>query len=228
MSQSNEQALRPAINPEGNFMSQEKNDGIIRPTLHHFGIITGNLDEMVDWYNKVLGTTTILESSTSMGVDQNQAPVGAWLTNDRANHRIALMSLPGVSEDRDKNAHIRMQHVAFEYETINDLLNSYARMKGIGITPIASVDHGATTSFYYKDPDGNMIELQVDNFGDWDKSREYMGNSQEMMKNPLGVQVDPDLMIEAANGGASHDDLHRRALAGEFTPAQPVDPTSML
>lgn len=163
-----------------------------------------------------------------MGVDQNQALTGVWLTNDRANHRIALMSLPGVSEDRDKNAHTRMQHVAFEYETIDDLLNSYSRMKGIGIMPIASVDHGATTSFYYKDPDGNMIELQVDNFGDWDKSREYMGNSQEMMKNPLGVQVDPDLMIVAANGGASHDDLHRRALAGEFSPSQPVDPTSML
>jgi len=30
-----------------------------------------------------------------------------------------------------------------------------------------ALDHGMTISLYYLDPDGNLLELQVDSFGDW-------------------------------------------------------------
>ena len=43
-------------------------------------------------------------------------------------------------------------------------LYTYARLKGDGIEPYWCINHGPTTSLYYKDPDGNQIELQVDNF----------------------------------------------------------------
>ena len=43
-------------------------------------------------------------------------------------------------------------------------MSSYARLKGLGIEPDACVNHGVTTSLYYADPDGNQVELQVDNF----------------------------------------------------------------
>ena len=29
----------------------------VRPTLHHFGLTTANLEAMLDWYCKVLGMT---------------------------------------------------------------------------------------------------------------------------------------------------------------------------
>jgi len=64
--------------------------------------------------------------------------------------------------------------VAFEYATIDDLLNSYTRIKELGIEPVLTTDHGVSIAFYYKDPDGNTIELFVDNFGNWDRSREYL------------------------------------------------------
>ena len=49
-----------------------------------------------------------------------------------------------------------------------------------------------TLSYYYADPDGNNVELQVDCFGDWEKSKEWMQTSDEFKANPIGVFVDPD------------------------------------
>jgi catechol 2,3-dioxygenase len=43
---------------------------------------------------------------------------------------------------------------------------SNTQLKGLGIEPVLSTDHGATTLFYYEDPDRNSVELTVDNFGD--------------------------------------------------------------
>jgi catechol 2,3-dioxygenase len=73
-----------------------------------------------------------------------------------------------------------------------------------------------TTSFYYTDPDGNSVELQHDNFGDWEKSREWMRSSPQMVANPIGVPVDPEKMIEARKAGASVEEIHERAYAGEW------------
>jgi catechol-2,3-dioxygenase len=46
-------------------------------------------------------------------------------------------------------------------------------LKGAGITPFVSVNHGLTTSFYYRDPDGNGVELQIDNLepSQWKSSK---------------------------------------------------------
>jgi catechol 2,3-dioxygenase-like lactoylglutathione lyase family enzyme len=42
-------------------MSQSS--ALIGPTLHHFGLTTAHLEEMLDWYAKVLGMITNFQSS---------------------------------------------------------------------------------------------------------------------------------------------------------------------
>ena len=41
---------------------------------------------------------------------------------------------------------------------MDDLLDTYVRLKADGIVPHACLDHGMTMSFYYVDPDGNSVE----------------------------------------------------------------------
>jgi catechol 2,3-dioxygenase len=183
------------------------------PTLHHVNLKTTRLQEMIDWYGKVVGSKPTF-----------QFPGGAWLTNDGANHRIALLTSSKISDDPDKLIHTGMHHVAFEYDTHEDLLDTYSRLSAIGILPHMSLDHGMTMSFYYVDPDGNSVELQYDNFGDWRQSTEWMRSSPEFARNPIGVPVDPARMVVALKAGASREDLHRRAFAGEFVPSTPPDP----
>ncbi|MBA2288120.1 MAG: VOC family protein [Ktedonobacteraceae bacterium] len=184
----------------------------IRPTLHHINLKTKRLQEMIAWYGTVVGMKP-----------NYHFPGGAWLTNDEANHRLALLVSPQLSEDPDKLMHTGLHHSAFEYATFDDLLNTYTRLKGLGIEPHACLDHGMTTSFYYEDPDGNSVELQVDNFGNWQESSEWMCTSPQFASNPIGMPIDPDQIVAAHQAGASFAEIHRRAYAGEFKPSGPLD-----
>jgi catechol 2,3-dioxygenase len=184
-----------------------------QPIFHHVNLKTRRIQEMIDWYGKVIGSKPTF-----------QFPGGAWLTNDEANHRIALLTSSKMSDDPDKLVHTGMHHIAFEYGSCDDLLENYARLREQGVVPHMSLDHGMTMSFYYVDPDGNSVELQYDNFGDWTKSSEWMRTSPEFARNPIGMFVDPGQMLEARSAGVSPEELHRRAYAGEFPPKEPVDP----
>lgn len=185
---------------------------IHRPAFHHVNLKTIRLQEMVDWYSKVVG----MEVS-------HQYPGGAWLTNDAANHRVALLSSPHMVDDPDKVKHTGIHHTAFEYENLGQLLDTYARLRGEGILPHGCLDHGMTMSFYYLDPDGNSVELQADNFGDWAKSRQFMLSDPQFAENPIGVPLDPAKLYAAYQAGASGDDLHKRAYAGEFDATDTFD-----
>ena len=78
-----------------------------------------------------------------------------------------------------------------------------------------------TFSYYYRDPDGNHVELQIDNFGDWAKSSAFMREGPEFHEDPIGKFVDPDRVAEAYAGGRRFDQIHARAMNGEFAPDTP-------
>ena len=162
---------------------------------------------MIDWYSALVGAEVLF------GYD-----LGAWLSNDQANHRIALLAFPGFADDPEKETRIGLHHTAFEYASFDDLNASYLRLKAQGIVPDFCLDHGMTFSYYYRDPDGNHVELQVDTFGDWSKSSAWMRDSLEFQSDPLGKFVDPDRVASAFVEGSSFDEIHAKAMAGELAP----------
>lgn len=182
------------------------------PSLHHVNLKTARLQEMIDWYGQVIGSTP-----------NYQWEGGAFLTNDDANHRIALLSLPAFCDDEQKAIHSGMHHSAFEYETLDDLLATYLRLKGVGILPGGCLDHGLTTSFYYHDPDGNSIELQVDNYGDWEASTEFIKTDPRFLEDPIGKPLDPEALVAARREGLSPAEVHERGYRGEYLPSTPPD-----
>src|SRR3546814_15517823 len=64
----------------------------------------------------------------------------------------------------------------------------------------------STTSLYYRDLDGNQIETQVDNFDTPEKLTAFF-KSEAFQENPLGVQFDPDLLVERYRAGISEEEL---------------------
>ncbi|TPG38360.1 extradiol dioxygenase [Roseomonas nepalensis] len=181
---------------------------IIRPALHHVTLKTTRLDEMIAWYGVVIGARVNFRDA-----------MNAWMTNDAANHRIALLSAPGLGDDERKSFHNGMHHSAFEYESFADLMLSYDRMSRAGIEPAFCLEHGLTISLYYRDPEGNFVELQSDNFGDWDKSSEWMRTSPVFRENPIGVFFDPRRVFEAHAAGADFAALQAAIRAGDYAPS---------
>jgi catechol-2,3-dioxygenase len=188
-------------------------DVLIKPNFHHVSLKTTRLQEMIDFYRELVGAEVIFQDA-----------VGAWLSNDGANHRIALLAFPNLVDDPNKETRTGLHHCAFEYGSFDDLNASYRRLKEAGITPAVCLDHGMTFSYYYADPDGNNVELQVDCFADWAKSREWMHSSEEFKANPIGQFVDPELVAADHAAGSSFEAIHAKATAGEYAPAQgPVE-----
>lgn len=200
----------------------------LRPTLHHYGITTANLKTMSEWYTTVLGMSVVFETTNPLGKNSAINASAAWVTNDHANHRIGLIAIPQLTNDAQRSSHVRLQHIAYEYDSLDQLLETYMRLKETGIRPLLSADHGATTSMYYADPDGNSVELFVDNFGDWEKSGNFMRTSPEFATMPMGTYIDPEKIVAARAAGAKAEEIHRRAYAGELRPDQPVDPRVLM
>ena len=181
---------------------------VVRPVFHHTTFATLKLDEMVTFYEKIAGLEPVYYS-----------PGGAWLTNDEANHRIALLALPGLKAPEDKGHTAGLHHTAFEYASFDQWLDNYIRLRDEDIVPFLNLDHGMTMSMYYQDPEGNGVEIQVDGFGDWAAGKEWMWASQEFGDNPIGVYFDPERLVEARASGLDFQEIHRRARAGEYEPA---------
>lgn len=151
---------------------------------------------MVAWYETVAGLTPVHYSDAA-----------AWLTNDEANHRIALVAHPAIKKAVDKPISASLHHPAFEYRDFHQWLDNYLRLKDADIVPFMSLDHGITMSMYYADPEGNGVEIQVDAFGDWEASKEWMWASRESAENPIGSFFDPDKIVEAREQGAARGSL---------------------
>ncbi|WP_149095784.1 VOC family protein [Paenibacillus terrae] len=163
--------------------------------LHHVGITTGKIDEMLLWYSKAIGMKINFEKVNPAG---NLPGVkAAWVTNDKANHRIALIEIPGLPVAETGRPRSSISHLAFEYDSLDDLLDTYIRLRDIGIKPVVTAGQGISIAFYYKDPDGNTVELTMDMLGDWDKSTSFMKTSPAFAEMPMGKYVDVEKMLKA-------------------------------
>jgi len=171
----------------------------VRPPrrLAHIALRTNQLESMVAWYGSVLGTHVAYGSSKV-----------AFLTYDEEHHRIALLAMENYPSrlDRTSVGHV---HTAFAYDTLDELLGTYTRLKAENILPYRSINHGPTVSLYYADPDGNQIELQVDSFPDAQATNAWM-RSEAFNRNPIGIEFDPEGMIAKLRSGVPEVELLRR------------------
>jgi catechol 2,3-dioxygenase len=173
-------------------------DDVIAPReLHHVTFKTNRLDQMIAFYGTLTGHRPMFHGKQFGAV-----------SFDNANHRIALLALaPWEQLSPDQAAgSVGLHHVGYEYDTLDQLLHTYARAKRQGIEPEWTVNHGPTTSFYYRDPDGNGIELQADNCGhDLQRWTEFIEGP--FQHNQMGINVDPEKMIAARARGVSQDEI---------------------
>jgi catechol-2,3-dioxygenase len=198
----------------------------VHPKLHHYGLATANLDAMIDWYRKVLGMTVNQRSKIpAIARLTRQGPPFsgfAFISNDEMDHRIVLFEMPKAIPDPERPKHTGLQHVAFECATLDDLLGTFVRLKGLGIAPLWAADHGVGMSIYYEDPERNVIEINFNNYGAPWTATEFL----RAAKPGMPAQIDPEKLVEARKAGVSPWAVHERAMAGEFALAKANDPAA--
>lgn len=170
---------------------------------HHFAHVvyrTWRFEEMLEWYQLVFDARI-----------QHRNPALAFLTYDDEHHRFAFANLsvlkPDDAESAERSA-VGVDHVAYTYASLDDMLDNYEHLNERGVAPYWCVHHGVTVSMYYRDPDGNQMEFQVDCFESCDDAASYM-SGPEFSANPVGVEYDPDEWLAKRRAGVPTAELMR-------------------
>ena len=177
----------------------------VRPAkFAHAVLRTNKFKEMVDWYKTVLQADIVFENQML-----------AFMTYDDEHHRLAIAGFPGIEDRAPRSA--GLDHLAYTYSNVGDLVATYERLKAAGITPVAPINHGLTLSMYYRDPDGNKVELQIDNFDTVEELKGFF-RSNDFSKNPIGVSFDPDELARDFHAGVPEAELRK------YRPEKGLDP----
>jgi catechol-2,3-dioxygenase len=168
----------------------------VSPSLFaHFVLRTADREPLRTWYQTVLNARLVFENDYI-----------SFITYDDEHHRVAFVQIPGLKKAPDDSW--GLAHVAYTFADLGQLLSTYRRLKAQGIVPVRTINHGPTVSMYYKDPDGNQVELQVDAF-DKAGAASYF-DTAPFAENPIGVLFDADKMLADYEAGVAEAELLRR------------------
>jgi catechol 2,3-dioxygenase-like lactoylglutathione lyase family enzyme len=171
------------------------NRRVVPAKFAHAVLATKQFQAMVDWYSTVL-QAEVVHSNGML----------AFMTYDDEHHRIAIAAVPGL-EDKPRDS-VGLDHLAYTYANLGDLVFTYERLKQAGILPVVTINHGPTTSMYYRDPDGNRAELQIDNFDSVEELKGFF-RGDAFQKNPIGVTFNPDELARDFHAGVPESELKK-------------------
>ena len=161
--------------------------------MAHFVLRCTRYREVVDWHLKLFQAHVVHEND-----------VLTFITYDDEHHRAAFVKVDDLVPRPDNC--VGLDHMAYSFSTISELLTHYVRLKDLEILPVWSINHGPTTSLYYRDPEGTRIEIQVDNYETLEEAAAYF-KSPGFKDNPIGVEFDPDAMVTLWKNGATDAQL---------------------
>lgn len=174
---------------------------VISPSkVAHVTLRTCNYQAMTQYYKDFLGAEASYENDML-----------CLLRYDDEHHRIGIIAFPDTQPKVLGSS--GLEHTAYTFDTIDDLLLSYQQRKALGFLPTWCVNHGPTTSIYYTDPDGNQIETQIDNFDTSEEASEFMA-SKEFAENPIGTDFDPEDLIRRLASGEDRASIKKRVEIG--------------
>ena len=179
---------------------------------------TGQLEVMKPWYRTVLGVDPFFEHDPPQG----SAP-GDFGGQTRASdlrmcffrlstqypytQTIGIFEEPGVAASVPKGAP-GLHHMQLTAADLAELIGKYEAFGRLGLHPHRTTNHGPMTSFYYRDPDGNNVELTAQNFPTFEAMSTFM-RSDAFKANPSGVELDPEAFVGRFHSGVSQEELTR-------------------
>jgi len=155
---------------------------------------TTRYEEMLSWWKKVLSAQVRYGNEFI-----------SFLSYDDEHHRMAIVKLPHLKERDDGLSGV--EHFAFTFASLADLFDKYKELKATGIEPYWTINHGMNFSAYYRDPDGNQVELQIDAMTP-EIADDFM-NSPVFAANPIGVDVDFEALISRFESGENEESIVR-------------------
>ena len=129
--------------------------------IHHVAYRCRDAKETVEWYQRVLDMDFVLAIAEDQ-VPSTKAPdpyIHLFMDAGMGNI-LAFFELPNSPEmGFDENTPDWVQHIAFEVDSIDELLAAKERIIAQGVDVLGPTNHGIFQSIYFRDPNGHRLEL---------------------------------------------------------------------
>jgi len=126
-----------------------------RLSFSHFGMFVRDLERMADFYSRVLGFA--ISDRGELDTPHGRVSL-VFLTRDaRDHHQVVLVS--GRPDGLPFNP---INQISFRVHDFAGLRELHRAIQREPVSEISPVSHGNALSVYFKDPEGNRIELFVD------------------------------------------------------------------
>ena len=131
--------------------------------IHHVAYRCNDAKETVDFYRSKLGMDFKLAiSEDKVPSTQEPDPYMHVFLDAGMGNVLAFFELPNSpAMSRDPCTPVWVQHIAFEVETMDELLGTKTHLEEAGIEVVGPIDHGIFDSIYFFDPNGHRLELTV-------------------------------------------------------------------
>lgn len=131
--------------------------------IHHVAYRCKDAKQTVEWYGKYLNMGFVLAIAENAVPSTGAAdPYMHIFLDAGAGNVLAFFELPNSPPmGRDANTPDWTQHLAFELESLTELLAVKARLETDGIDVVGPTDHTIFQSIYFFDPSGHRLELAV-------------------------------------------------------------------
>jgi glyoxylase I family protein len=129
--------------------------------IHHVAYRCKDAKETVEFYTKHLNMPFMLAISEDRVPSTREPDPYMHVFLDAGNGNIlAFFELPNSPPmGRDTNTPQWVQHIAFQLDSVEELLKARADLEAAGIAVVGPTDHEIIQSIYFFDPNGHRIEL---------------------------------------------------------------------
>jgi catechol 2,3-dioxygenase-like lactoylglutathione lyase family enzyme len=171
---------------------------------------TQRFEEMKYWYERVLGVRPFYEHLPAPGTVGARLPSSErdWATQVRSCFfRLALEHpyqqvfalFANDAAEGAQGMRGNLHHLQLGDESPLVMARRYLELEAMGIVPFRAMDHGPTMSFYYYDPDGNVVEIAAPNHAEVAQFLSAL-EAVEFARNPTGIAVNPTAIVDTLIG----------------------------
>jgi catechol-2,3-dioxygenase len=155
--------------------------------LGHVGIYANDLENLRDFYTRIVGLQVADESSNAVFMSSNP---------DREHHEFVIFRSSGPQQQTC------VQQISFSCEKLEDIVEYYKRFKDNDVRFRSVTSHGNAVGLYFYDPEGNVCEVYWTT--PW-KARQPYGVAVDLSKDLDEVKrlIQEDV---AAYGATGHSD----------------------
>ena len=131
--------------------------------IHHVAYRCVDAKKTVEWYGKYLNMDFILAIAEDQVPSTKEPDPYMHVFLDAGNGNVlAFFELPTKPPmGRDVNTPEWTQHLALQVETIEEMMDTKAKLEADGINVVGPTDHTIFKSIYFFDPSGHRLELAV-------------------------------------------------------------------